>query len=160
MNQYEQKLNKMLNKLKETNFAIFDNDSDLALETIADDLSQFTNYHNQIIYEKTQTPILKANVSKSPEAIKDDIESLHRGTMMSLDVAHSAAQDLNKISKSLGLEPFAQYNARNKVEVADFVNDYTTQMYGSGIPMGMQNARESAYTPITTTEELENMMQM
>ena len=60
MNQYEQKLNKMLNRLKETNFAAFDGDSDLALESIADNLSQFTNYHNQIIYEKTQTPILKA----------------------------------------------------------------------------------------------------
>ena len=89
MNQYEQKLNKMLNRLKETNFAAFDGDSDLALESIADNLSQFTNYHNQIIYEKTQTPILKANVSKSAEDVKDDLESLHRGTMMALDVALS-----------------------------------------------------------------------
>ena len=160
MNVYEQKLNKMLNRLRDTNFAMFDGDSQLALETIADNLSQFTNYHNQIIYERTQTPIIKANVSKSAEDIKDDLESLHRGTMMSLDVAHQSAQDLNKISKGLGLEPFAEYNARNKIEVAEFVNDYTTQMYGSGIPFGMQNTRESAYTPTTTAEELESMMQL
>lgn len=160
MNQYEQKLNKMLNRLKETNFAAFDGDSDLALESIADNLSQFTNYHNQIIYEKTQTPILKANVSKSAEDVKDDLESLHRGTMMALDVAHQSAQELNNLSKKLGLEPFAEYNSHNKVEVADFISDYTREMFGNGLPMSMQNSRETAYAPTMDRESLETIMSM
>lgn len=127
---YIEKEKKIIQKLKNTNYELFDGDKDDALDFISDKLDAFPNYANIVINQQIVTPIIYERYEG--QEIRDRIEDLDKKRRSAHEQAIDGLNILNKLSNNLGLEPFAKVDTSDRYKVADFVGEYVSQVYALG----------------------------
>lgn len=127
---YIDKERNIIKKLKETNYAMFDGNKDEALDFIGEQLNAFPNYANTVINQQILTPIIYAR--EEGENLRDKIQDLDNKRRLAHESAINSVNILNRLSKNLGLEPFADIDTTDRYIVADFVGQYVSQIYQSG----------------------------
>lgn len=126
-----EKENQLIQKLKETNYDMFDGDSDAALDFVGDKLEKFPNYANIVIRQQIMLPIWK--VRYEGEEFRDKVKDIDVSRRYAHESAISSVTILNRFSKKLGLEPFADIDTTDRYAVADFIGQYIGEVYNQGI---------------------------
>lgn len=135
---YLEKEQNIIKKLQETNYEMFDGDKDEALDFVGSHLEKFPNYVNIVIREQIMTPIWKQRFDG--EILRNHIQDIDQQRKIAHDSAISSINILNRLSKNLGLEPFADIDTTDRHTVANFVGQYVNELYNNGIGNTMDDA--------------------
>ena len=128
---YIEKEKAIIDKMKETGFALFDGDEEEAYDTVSQSLDSFTNYANTVIRQQTMLPIYYARYDG--EELRDKVTNLDTRRRYAHDNAIGNLNMLNRISDRLGLEPFADIDTSDRYKVADFIGKFVNETYNNGI---------------------------
>lgn len=127
---YIEKENAIIKKLHDTNYDMFDGDRDEALDFLDSQLNSFPEYANTVIRQQQLMPIYQARYEG--QDYRDAIQEMDTRRHNNHESAISSVNVLNRLSKNLGLEPFAEVDTKDRVAVADFVGDYIGDVYKTG----------------------------
>lgn len=122
---------KIMSKLQETNYDLFDGDKDEALDFLADKMESFPKYANVVIREQIMMPIWQQRYEG--QEFRDKVQSIDATRRYAHESTISACDILNRMSKNLGLEPFANIDTKDRHAVAEFVGQAVNEMYNDGI---------------------------
>lgn len=143
---YLEKEQRIIQKLHDTNYALFDGDKDDAFDTLDSAFRAFPDYVNIVVQEQTMMPIWRARLE--PEEFREHVTEIDRRRKNTHDVAIDSVNMMNRFSKALGLEPFAEVNTNDRHAVAEFVGQYVNQVYNHGIggfDEAVKQAQRSGY---------------
>lgn len=126
-----QKEEALIKKLNDTNYAFFDSDKDDGLDFITSRLMSFPNYSNIVTQEQIMMPIWRNRFEG--QDLRDKIQDIDTRRRSAHENAISSVNALNRLSKNLGLEPFAEIDTTDRHEVAKFVGQYVNEVYNRGI---------------------------
>lgn len=146
---YIEKETEMIKKLKESNYALFDGDKDDALDFIGDKLDAFPKYANVVINQQITTPLIYNHYDG--EELREKIQDLDSKRHWAHEGAIDSLNQLNRLSKDLGLEPFADVDTSDRYKVADFVGQYVSQVYDLGQGKTLDDATYQKRTQYDTT---------
>lgn len=135
---YIEKEKAIIDKLKETDFALFDGDEEEAYDTVSQSLDSFTNYANSVIRQQTMLPIYYARYDG--EDLRERVSNLDTRRRYAHDNAIGNLNMLNRISDKLGLEPFADIDTEDRYKVADFIGKFVSETYNNGIGQTFDDA--------------------
>lgn len=121
----------LIARMQEDNFSLFDGDREEALDFMSSHLSRFTDYANVVIRSQYLQPLWRA--TKSTEDYIANTEAIDKERRMKHNCAIDSVNILNRMSKNLGLPPFADIDTSIREEVADFCGAYVNQVYNKGI---------------------------
>lgn len=121
----------ILIKLQQTNYEMFDGNASDAFDFVAAQLEKFPAYTNIVIREQIMQPIWYARFEG--ENLRDHIQSMDERRKMAHDGAIKSIDILNRLSKNLGLEPFADVDTKDRHAVAELVGQYVSEVYNNGI---------------------------
>lgn len=126
-----QRANNILKKLKETNYDMFDGDKEEAIEFVSDNLEAFPKYANVVIREQIMMPIWSARYEG--QEFRDKVQDIDASRRYAHEGAITACNVLNRLSKNLGLETFADIDTSDRHAVAEFVGRAVNELYNDGI---------------------------
>lgn len=138
MSQFIQKEEALLRRLRETNYDLFDGDVDMAHKMLEDRLTIFPQYANVIIREQVMMPIWRNRCE--PEEFRQNCMDIDRQRKHTHDAAIDSVNILNRMSKALGLEPYADVDTNDRYAVADFIGNFVNEVYNDGIKGGIDTA--------------------
>lgn len=121
----------IINALKATGYKMFDGDSADAMDFLERNLTSFPDYANVVIREQIMHPIWR--VRYDGQELRDRIQDLDHTRRIKHDAAIASVNVLNRFSKNLGLEPFADIDTSDRHAVAAFIGSYVNEMYNNGI---------------------------
>ncbi len=127
---YAEKQEKLLQRLDETNYEVFDNDKKEAMDFIGYSLLTIAEYAT--VAAKTSINLSINKERNDTDAETKALETKNRAYKQAV----ANINMLNKISKNLGLEPFMDINTNNEADVINAINDYTIELYKKGISSG------------------------
>ena len=128
---YLEKQNRMLMRLEETGYEMFDGDRDEALEFMASQFSRFPNYVNIVVTQQNMMPIWRVQY-EGGEIYRDRAQGMDERRKMAHDSAISAVNILNRMSVNLNLPPFTDVDTQDRRAVADFAGAYCIQVFSHG----------------------------
>lgn len=123
---YLEKENLILNKLCETNYALFDNDKNDALKYITTQLLTITDYRNTSIKTNISSSLRNNSDTKSDKNVSDTNYNAFQKAIYSIE-------SLNKICQKLGIELFMDIDTNDTSAVEKAINDFTTELFSKGI---------------------------
>lgn len=135
---FAQKEAAIIQKMHDTGYQQFGGNKDKALEFLGSRLESFPDYANVVIREQVMTPIWRAKFDG--QEFRDHVQDLDRQRRSAHDSAIMSVNILNRMSQSMGLEPFADIDTNDRYAVADFVGQYVNELYNNGIKGGMDAA--------------------
>lgn len=138
MSGFIDKEKQLLEKLRQTNYEMFDGNREEALDFVSQRLTAFPNYANVVIREQILTPIWRLNMEG--QQLRDQIMGMDQRRRSSHDNAIASLNGLNRMCKRLGIGRFADIDTSDRHAVADFVGDYVNELYNSGIGKGFDAA--------------------
>ncbi len=139
---YFNKVEKLMVSMKETNFVLFEGDSDEAFEFVQERLDKLVAYPDFVARQQGQLTVARFRFD-DPEKIKDFTMDLdHRRNLIHENCISSIAI-LNRMFKQSGLEPFADVEIDTRTgrpdryQVANVAGIYMMEAYavGRGLPM-------------------------
>ena len=133
---FTEKEQQMLNKLKETNYLMFGGNKEHAFAFIAAQLQTFPDYTNTVIRQQIMQPIWYAKLDG--QELRDAVSNMDRQRKSAHDAAIAGITILNRFSKNLDLEPFADIDTTDRHAVQEFVGTYVNEVYNQGISSGGQ----------------------
>lgn len=125
------KIQKIIDKLEETNYDIFDGDREEAYDLMADSLNSMPNYVNSVVNEQIMMPIISARYDG--QDYRDAVMKLDSTRRMCHDNAIIGINMMNRLCENLNLEPFAEVDTTDRHAVADFVGKTVNELYNQGI---------------------------
>lgn len=155
---YIEKEKNLLQKLHETNYQMFDGDKQEALDFIADQLEKFPNYANIVIREQIMTPIWYQKFEG--QELRDHIQNMDQQRRSTHETAISAVIILNRISTQLDLDKFADIDTTDRYKVADFIGEYTDELYNNGIGKILDSATYQKKTEYDQTRIKAHILKM
>lgn len=158
MSTFIEKERAILAKLKETDYEMFDGDEEEALNSIESRLEAFPKYANIVIREQMMMPIWKNRYEG--QEYRDKIESIDASRRFAHEHAITSVNVLNRLSKSLGLEPFADIDTSDRHAVAEVVGEFVNEVYNKGIGNGFDDAtyqKDKEYETSKIKEEMRKL---
>lgn len=128
---FSQKEEAILQKLQETDYAMFDNSKEEALDFLTEQIQIFPKYVNEVVTMTSMRNIWMATCDKDEYCNR--MQNIDRSRKIIHDRCVDSVKILNRMSASLGLEPFADINTDDRHEVAKFVGRYVNEVYSVGI---------------------------
>lgn len=125
------KVGKIMQKMAETNYDMFEGDKDEAMEFLADKLEAFPRYANVVIRQQIMMPIWQQRFEG--QEFRDKVQEIDATRRFAHESAISTCNILNRMSKSFGLEPFADIDTGDRHAVAEFVGKSVNEVYNDGI---------------------------
>lgn len=160
MSGFIDKEKQLLEKLRQTNYEMFDRNKEEALDFVSQRLTAFPNYANVVIREQILTPIWRVNLGG--QELRDQIMSMDQRRHSSHENAIASLNGLNRMCESLGMGRFADIDTDDRHAVADFVGDYVNELYNNGIGNGFDEAtsqKHREYDPDRTRQHIREMEQ-
>ena len=128
---YITKEQKILKALEKQNYKMFDGNKNEALDFIESTLTAFPTYANTVIREQIMTPIRRQRYEG--QELRDKIQDIDEQRHWNHESAISSVNMLNRLSRNLGLELFANINTNDRHAVANMVGQYVNEVYNKGI---------------------------
>lgn len=128
---YLEKEQAILSKLQAENYASFDGDKEEAFDFLGARLDAFPAYVNAVVRMETMMPIWRARYDT--QEFQDSVQRIDTERKHAHDAAIASVNILNRMSKSLGLEPFAEVDTNDRHAVAEMVGNYVNEVYNHGI---------------------------
>lgn len=122
---------RIIERLQQTKYEMFDGDKEEAFDFVSEQLEKFPQYTNIVIREQIMMPIWRFRYDG--EELRDKIQDIDQKRKIAHDSAIASVNILNRLSKNLGLEPFADIDTNDRHEVANFVGQYVNEVYNKGI---------------------------
>jgi hypothetical protein len=117
----------IVDRLKETDYELFDNDKDEALDFVESRLEAFLKYADMVIREQIMRPVSKA--AYEGQEYRDKVQDYDESRHCAHENAIAAIDALNRISERLGLEPFADVDTKDRYAVAAYIGQVVSEMY-------------------------------
>lgn len=152
------KIKAIIDKLNDTNYDLFDNDKDEAMDFLSHQLMAFPKYANVVIKEQIMTPIWRNRYEG--QDLRDRIQDIDDKRRSAHENAIAATNVLNRLSKNLDLQPFADIDTTDRHAVAEFVGGFVNEMYNDGIGGTFDDAtyqKASEYNENKMQEELKKL---
>jgi hypothetical protein len=127
MTKLVEKTQAIVDRMKETNYELFDNNKDEALDFVESRLEAFLKYADIVINEQIMRPIGKA--AYEGQEYRDKVLSDDESRHCAHENAIAAIDALNRISEKLGLEPFADVDTKDRYAVAEYIGQVVNEMY-------------------------------
>ena len=125
------KINALIGKLRESDYDLFDGNKDEAMDFLESKLTAFPHYANVVIQEQIMQPIWRARYDG--QQLQDKVMEIDQKRRIKHESAIAAVSILNRVSKSFGLEPFADIDVTDRHQVAEFTGAFISEMYNNGI---------------------------
>ena len=93
-------------------------------------LNRFSNYVNTVVTGEYRISIAMA--VKEGDELKDAVQTIDRSRRIAHESAIDACNQLNRLSKNLGLEAFFEGDTADRQQVADFCKDFVDELWYSG----------------------------
>ncbi|MCM1497512.1 MAG: hypothetical protein NC124_03505 [Clostridium sp.] len=117
---YIEKQNQILERLKETDYAIFNHRKNKALDTVAGHFLALAGYADAKTKALIQSMIKDSESAEGtegqPDTYADTVDSIRA---------------LNKIAEQLNLPPFADIDLQNQSQVERCIGGYAKELYGN-----------------------------
>lgn len=125
---YIEKEYAILERLKETNYQIFECDKNKAMDFLEEQFGNLVTYLTFVVESRIvlSTAIAKTEGDNSQENKNSENQSIH-------DNATNSIRNLNDICEKLGLELFADIDTNDHLAVSAFIGEYLDELYRKGI---------------------------
>lgn len=133
-----QKQQNIIKRLQETNYQLFDGSKEDAMDFLEDRLEAFPKYANVVIRQQIMMPLWRMRFEG--QDLQDKIMDIDKSRRIAHDNAISSVNILNRISRTLDLEPFADIDTTDRYVVADFIGQYISDIYNKGIGKNFDDA--------------------
>lgn len=127
----------LIKALRDADYQPFD-DKDEAFSFLLGRYNAFVNYANIVISEQYTMPITYARYEG--EDLRQRVMQADRNRKNAHDIAIDSVNILNRMSKQLGIEPFADIDTTDRHAVADTVGNFVNELYCTGTKTGMDGA--------------------
>ena len=128
---YIQREEALLRKMHDNDYEIWDNDKNEALDDVEKLLKAFPEYSNAVITEQQIMPTLRFRLEG--QDYRDRVTELDTRRKQCHDAAIDSLNILNRLCQAHDLPKFADVDTKNRYAVADFVGNYTGELYNMGI---------------------------
>ena len=155
---YLQKQKEMLERLDAQNWAMFDGNKDEGLDFMGSAMSSFPNYVNSVVSIEISGPIQRMRLE--PEDYRNAMQQMDRNRRICHNRAIDSVNQLNRMAKALGMEPFAEVDTTDRNAVADFAGRFVNEVYNHGIGGDMQSAVMNKNAPYRTENLAERLKKL
>ena len=127
---YTEKIQKLCDRLEETNFALFDGDRKDALNTIETAVMSVPKYANIVIQEQIMTKLWRSMCE--PEDYRANYQNIDMTRKIYHDSTMAQMGMLNRFSKQLDLPPFMDVDTNDRYAVAEEIGAFISEVYYEG----------------------------
>lgn len=132
-------IKKIINKLKETSYSIFSDESttyeeakEYAEETISDAIRSFANYACCVAHMQRMIQVWIMTSHYEGQEFRDKVEDLDRKRRIAHDAAISNLSMLNRICNMLDVKGF-DVNLNDRYAVGNWIGMFCSELYDNGI---------------------------
>lgn len=155
---FRQKEETIIKTMAERNYDMFDGNKNEALDFLGAQLESFPRYANSVIRMEQMQPILYARYEG--QELRDRVTDMDKNRRIAHEAAISSLNVLNRFSKNLGLEPFADIDTTDRYKVADFVGQYCNEVYLNRSGGDMYQATKDRTEDFDTKKHADRMQEL